>query len=171
MSLTALAWLFTAGVLLHNLEEALHLPAWSMQATRWYRPVPAPVFRFAAGALSLGFVAVTLAATFSLAGSVAAYLMAGYALAMLLNVLMPHVLATIALRRYMPGTATAVLLNLPLGLLYLRQALAERLIDPQVFRWAGPLVVVGLLLALPALFALGRRVCRIGYGSTSAHGG
>jgi len=156
MQLVALAWLFTAGVLLHNLEEALWLPAWSTQAARWYRPVPAPAFRFAAGVLSLAFVVLTLAATLSQAGSVAAYLMAGYVLAMLLNVLAPHVLATVALRRYMPGTATAVLLNLPLGLLYLRRALAERFVEPQVFRWAGPLEVAGLLAVLPLLFALGR---------------
>jgi len=160
MPLAALAWLFTVGVLLHNLEEALWLPAWSTRAGRWYRPVAAPVFRFAAAVLSLAFLVLTLAAGWSPPGSVAAYLMAGYVLAMVLNVVAPHVLATIALRRYMPGTATAVLLNLPLGLLYLRQALAERFVELQVFRWAGPLVVVGLLAALPTLFALARAVCR-----------
>lgn len=160
MSLAVLAWLFTAGVLLHNLEEALWLPAWSTRTARWYRPVPAPVFRFAAGVLSLGFVAVTLAATLSPAGSVSAYLMAGYVLAMLLNVLAPHVLASVVLRHYMPGTATAVLLNLPLGSLYLRRALLERFVEPQMFRWAGPLVVAGLLVAMPLLFALGRGVHR-----------
>ncbi|MEW9573670.1 HXXEE domain-containing protein [Rhodanobacter sp. Si-c] len=162
MTLNTLAWLFTGRVLLHNLEEALWLPTWSMRAMRWYRPVrvPAPVFRFAAGALSLAFVVLTLSATMSQPGGVAAYLMAGYALAMLLNVLMPHALATVALRRYMPGTATALLLNLPLGLLYLQQALAEHAIEPRMFRWAGPLVVVGLLVAMPVLFALGRVACR-----------
>ena len=161
MSLAALGWLFTCGVLVHNAEEALWLPAWSTRAMRWYRPVPAPVFRFAAAVLSLAFLVVTLAATLSPACSVAAYLMAGYALALLLNVLVPHALATVALRRYMPGTATAVLLNLPLSLLYLRQALAQRFIELQVFRWAGPLVVAGVLVAMPMLFALGCSVLRI----------
>ena len=117
--------------------------------------------RFAAAVLSLAFLAFTLVATLSPAGSVAAYLMAGYALAMLLNVLVPHALATVAWRRYMPGTVTAVLLNLPLGALYLRQALAQGFIEPQVFRWAGPLVVAGLLVVMPMLFALGRSVRRI----------
>ena len=161
MSLAALGWLFTVGVLVHNAEEALWLPAWSARAIRWYRPVPAPVFRFAAAVLSLAFLALTLVATLSPAGSVAAYLMAGYALAMLLTVLVPQAQATVAWRRYMPGTATAVFLNLPLGLWYLRQALAQRFIKPQVFRWAGPLVVAGLLVAMPMLFALGRAARRI----------
>ena len=50
----------------------------------------------------------------------AAYALAGYALAMLLNVFVPHVLATLALRQYAPGTATALLFNLPVcgALLY-----------------------------------------------------
>lgn len=34
---------------------------------------------------------------------------------MLLNVFISHVAATIALRSYAPGTATALLFNLPLG--------------------------------------------------------
>ena len=106
MSLTALGWLFTLGVLAHNAEEAWRLPAWSARAGRWHAPVAAPVFRFAALVLSGLFVAITLVASNSVAGGVAAYLMAGYALAMVLNVFMPHVLVTVVTRRYMPGTAT-----------------------------------------------------------------
>jgi len=159
MSLALLTWLFTSGALLHNLEEALWLPAWSKRAGRWYRPVAVPVFRFAVVALSVVFVALTVFGVLSPAGGVGAYLMAGYVLAMLLNVAVPHVAVSILQRRYMPGTATAVLLNLPLGLLYLHRAQAEHFIEPRMFRWAGPMVVIGLLLAMPALFALGRRVC------------
>jgi hypothetical protein len=158
MSLTTLGWLFTLGVLAHNAEEAWQLPAWSAQAGKWYAPVSAPVFRFAVGVLSGCFVLIAATASFSPAGSIGAYLMAGYVLAMLLNVFMPHVLASVVMRRYMPGTATALLLNLPLGLFYLRRAWSERYIEPHVFGWAGPLVVFGLLAAIPMLFALGRRV-------------
>ena len=89
--------------------------------------------------------------------------MAGYVLAMVLNVFAPHLLATVLRGRYMPGTATAVLLNLPLGWLYLRQALLEHRIDLRVFSWAGPLTVLAILALISVLFALGRRV-----SSTSA---
>jgi hypothetical protein len=58
----------------------------------------------------------------------------------------------------MPGTATAVLLNLPFGLLYLLQALAQGHIKPRVFYWAGPVVVVCILASIPVLFAIGRRL-------------
>ena len=84
--------------------------------------------------------------------------MAGYVLAMVLNVFAPHLFATVLMRRYMPGTATAVLLNLPLGWLYLRQILMEHRIELRVFFWAGPLTVLAILALIPVLLALGRRV-------------
>jgi hypothetical protein len=158
MSLIAIGWLFTLGALLHNAEEALLLPAWSQHAGRLYKPVTAQVFRTAVIILSALFVTVTVAASVSRPGSIAAYLMAGYALAMVLNVFAPHVLATVATRRYMPGTATAVLLNLPLGLLYLSRTLAEAHVTLPTFYWAGPAVVLGMLALLPGLFAVGRRL-------------
>ena len=158
ISLALLASLFTLGALLHNVEEALYLPAWSQHAGRWYRPVATRVFRVAAAALSVVFVLITLFGMLSHAGGVGAYLMAGYVLAMLFNVMLPHVLVSVLQRRYMPGTTTALLLNLPLGLLYLHEALGAGFIEMQTFFWAGPMVAVGLLLLMPLLFALGRRL-------------
>lgn len=158
MSLVAIGWLFTFGVLAHNTEEALHLPAWSAHAGKWHARVDAAEFRFAVAALSVLLVVVAAAASLASAGSVSAYLMAGYVLAMVLNVLMPHVLVTVVMRKYMPGTATALLLNLPLGVLYLRQALSEQNIQPGVFAWSGPLMVLFIVASIPALFALGRKL-------------
>lgn len=158
MPLALLGWLFTLGALAHNAEEARWLPAWSARAGKWHAPVDARAFRLAASLLSALFVAVTAAAAWTTAGSLAAYLMAGYVLAMVLNVLVPHVLASVAMRRCMPGTATALAFNLPLGLLYLHRALDEHAIAWPTFRWAGPLVVLGLLALLPMLFALARRL-------------
>lgn len=84
--------------------------------------------------------------------------MAGYALAMVLNVFVPHLAATVLTRRYMSGTGTAVCLNLPLGLLYLHQAVASRSIGLSTFCWTGPLVVLGMAALLPGLFAVGRKL-------------
>lgn len=83
--------------------------------------------------------------------------MAGYVLAMLLNVIVPHVFVSVLQHRYMPGTTTALLLNLPLGLLYVHRALETEFIELRTYFWAGPAVVFALLLLMPALFALGRR--------------
>ena len=158
MSSNALGWLFTLGVLVHNFEEALYLHAWSSSAGRWYRPVHAREFRFAAGVFSALILVLTAAASVFPARSLGGYLMAGYVLAMVLNAFAPHLFATVLMRRYMPGTATAVLLNLPLGWLYLRQILMEQRIDLHVFFWSGPLTVLAILALIPVLFALGRRV-------------
>jgi hypothetical protein len=157
MSLTLIGWLFTVGVLVHNTEEALRLPAWSLHAGKWHAPVGPREFRFALSILSALLIIFSLASSFSSDGSVSAYLMAGYVLAMVLNVFIPHVLATVFMRRYMPGTATAIILNLPFGLLYLSHAFSERRIELHVFYWAGPVVVVGILASIPILFFWGRK--------------
>lgn len=168
MSIVAVGWLFTLGVLAHNTEEALYLPAWEAQhlppawiarARRWNNAAGAKEFRFAVVVLSAALIIITTVTSVTGAGSPAAYLLAGYALAMIINSLVPHTVATIALRRYMPGTATAVLLNLPLGCLFLVRALSENYIQPRFFAWSGPLVALSMLVSLPILFAVGKRLC------------
>ena len=158
MPLVTLAWLFTAGVLVHNTEEALYLPAWAAHAGRWHVPVGSNEFRFAVAVLSVALVGVVVAASVSGPGSLAAYLLCGYVLAMVLNAVVPHLVASVATRRYMPGTATALVFNLPLGSLLLKRALAENYIEFNVFAWAGPAVALAILASIPLLFALGRRV-------------
>lgn len=155
------AWLFALAVTVHNLEEALLLPAWSQKAGKWHHPVGAAEFRFAVVVLTLlAYTAAALAAVYG-RESAGAYFLSGYALAMLLNVLFPHVIATVFMRRYAPGTLTALLLNLPVTILLLRQGLQEGYIQLQKFTWAGPLVVLGLLAAIPVLFALGKRLSKL----------
>lgn len=158
MSMTSLVWLVTAGVLAHNTEEAITLPAWSVSAGRWHPPVGAGEFRVAVAVLSALLVALAGATSLAGARSIAATLFAGYVSAMLANVLVPHLLATIAMRRLMPGTTTAVTLNLPLGVWFLRRALAEGYVDGRTLAWAAPLTALSLVLSIPLLFALGRWV-------------
>lgn len=156
MNFIVLTWLFAVAITLHNLEEALLLPAWSRSAGRWHHPVGAAEFRFAVGVLTaLAYVAVCLA-TVGGRESVGAYFVAGYALAMLLNVFLPHLIATLAMRRYVPGAATALLLNLPVTMMLLSRGFREDYIRPSRFIWAGPLVVAIILGLIPVLFAVGR---------------
>jgi hypothetical protein len=152
MSLSLLGWLFAFGVVAHNAEEAWLLPDWPKRSIRWR--VSPRVFR--AGALVLSLLAVLAAWLAEVGGrhSFGAYLLAGYALAMVLNVLAPHVIACLVTRSYAPGTVTAVLFNLPLGGWLIHRSLVDGAIEPAVFAWSGPLVVLGLLAFVPALFAL-----------------
>lgn len=158
MNFILLAWLFALAITLHNLEEALLLPAWSQRAGRWHHPLGAGEFRFTVVVLTVfAYIAAWLAVIHG-KESMGAYLLAGYALTMLLNVLFPHVVATVVMRRYAPGTLTALLLNLPVTLLLLHRGFQDGYIHSQRFMWVGPLVVVGIMVSIPVLFALGRRL-------------
>jgi hypothetical protein len=77
---------------------------------------------------------------------------------MLLNVVFPHMIATVIMRRYAPGTLTALLFNLPVSILLLHQALQEGYVTWQKFIWAGPLVVVCIMVLIPIMFAIGTRL-------------
>lgn len=162
MTFDTLTWAFVLAVAAHNLEEALWLPAWSQRAGRWHYPVGAEEFRFAVVVLTAAAVGAALLAHVGGKGSIGAYLISGYALAMLLNVVFPHMLASLILREYAPGTLTALLLNLPVCALLLEHALRERYVEARVLLWAGPLVVAAVAGSVPLLFAVGRMVagCR-----------
>ncbi len=154
MSFNLFAWLFAAGLTIHNLEEAIFLPAWSRTAARWHAPIGAAEFRFAVVVLTLSaYVCAGLSTAGSMVGT---YLLCGYSLAMFLNVFIPHLAATAVMRRYAPGTATAVCCNLPITVLLIRRAVAEHRIALATFAWAGPLTVVMIVLSIPLLFTIGR---------------
>ncbi len=158
MTLTGLSVAFVAAVLLHNAEEALFLPAWSRHADRWYRPVGAWEFRFAAVVLSLVLIAIAWLAVALGPRSVGAYLFLGFVFAMAVNAIVPHLALTVVQRRYMPGTATGMLLNLPLGACVLREAVHQRWVAAGTLAWSAPVVAIALGSSLPLLLAAGRRV-------------
>jgi hypothetical protein len=156
MSFQTLVVVFPLVVTLHNAEEALWLPGWSERAGLWKTPVATDVFRFTAAILTvLAFVLTWLSVT-SGKQTIWTYLTVGYIIAMLANVLVPHVAASLALRRYTPGVVTAVTLNLPV--LSLLAVLALR--EGYVFGGkaiAYSIVVSGLLLlSVPAMFRWGK---------------
>ena len=78
---------------------------------------------------------------------------------MVLNVLFPHVLATVALHSYAPGTATAVLCNLPLGGYLVYRSLTEGYVEQTTFALAGPSTVIGIIASIPILFSIGNKLC------------
>lgn len=158
MSFTLLTAVFVICIIGHNLEEFFLLPQWSASAGKWHVPVEPKEFRFAVVVLSLLVIFAGLLALFQGKQSPGSYLLCGYALAMLLNVFFPHVASTIALRRYAPGTATALLLNLPITIALLQKAITENWIDLKLFLVAGPLVIAGIAVLVPILFLAARLV-------------
>ena len=150
-----LQWLFPVVIGLHNLEEALWLPRWANRTGFWRTPVPPRTFRFVVAVLTALALAVTWLSARSGAQSFWTYLMFGYVVATLAKAVFPHLALSIARRSYMPGTATAAALNLPVLSLLVASALSEH----QVSGWKSVAYAAGvpalLLLFIVALFKPG----------------
>ena len=151
-----LEWLFPIVVTLHNTEEGLWLPEWAERAGFWRVSVTPRAFRFAAAVITLPAYLVTWLSVVTGQQTVWTYLAFGCIAVTLANVFIPHVAVTIATRSYMPGVATAVLLNLPVLTLLVVDALREGYVSG----WKAMAFCAGvagaLVAAIPALFKLGR---------------
>lgn len=147
------AILLALAVTLHNTEEWIWLP--SFPSPPPLRP-PSPVaFRFAVAVVALVFWA--LAAGLIL-GLPLEPVLAGFAIAMILNAIAPHLAASIWFRRYHPGTGTAWLLAVPAALNALAAAAwAERFSELR-FALGAAAGLIGLAASVPLLIHLGRRI-------------
>lgn len=154
----AWVWLFPLATTLHNLEEALYLPSWSQKAGEWHTAVKKGEFHFAVIILTIfAFFTTFLGRDIN---SLWFYINLSYIFAMLINVIFPHILATIYLKNYMPGLVTAVLLNLPIHSWLLWQAYQLEGFDIRTFAIVATITVVAIVLSIPLLFTIGRRVLR-----------
>ena len=144
MSFGNLQWLFPIVVTLHNAEEAIWFPDWTKRAGRWHAPVAPGVFRFAVAVFTvLAFGVTWLSAISGMVGVLA-------------NVLIPHVAVSVVTRRYMPGVATGVALNLPTLSLLVVLALREGYVSGwEAVAYSVSVTSIGLL-SIPALFKLGK---------------
>jgi hypothetical protein len=147
------AFLLALAATAHNVEEMIWLPGFPHPpALRW--DVSPRAFRFAAAMITLVFWAAALASGVAASEPV----VAGFALAVIVNAFVPHLALTVILRRYHPGTASGLLLVVPAALLYLATVDAsQRIGDPAFLAWAAA-GAAGLAAAVPLLLALGRRL-------------
>jgi hypothetical protein len=108
--------LFLLGFSLHNIEEALWLPQWSQNATRFHKPVSNNEFHFAVIMVTaIGYLFTFQYFVFGSTYAIAKFAYLGFILMMVFNTFFPHILSTIYLKKYAPGTLTALLLNFPIG--------------------------------------------------------
>lgn len=154
MTPAALYWLFALAITVHNIEEGLFLPAYAGAVPRLAGRVSPFAFRFA-------LVVVTAAAyvvvAFAVAGSpYAAELLAGVAVVMIINAVVPHIALTLAFRRYAPGTGSALFIMVPLSLLVIVNGFTAGALNGKDLLLAGLIVAATLLVAIPLLFSAGR---------------
>lgn len=145
-----LQWIFPLAVTLHSVEEAVWFPSW---ASRHRADLPwevsAALFRF-------GLVMITAFAWFVTwlsrkrgLHSNWTYVFVSYVFAMLVNVAVPHVIATVIFRGYTPGVVTAVIVNLPVTTALLTRVFEERIIPTRTVAT----LVFGIPPAIAVAFA------------------
>lgn len=132
--MTRVAQLFVIAVAIHNLEEALRLPAW-VAAQGWVLPVSPDAF---AAATQWVTVLVVLSAWLAMRGT--GRFFCGVVLAMMLNAVFPHLILSALTRSLAPGVVSSVLLVVPIGAMYLRRVAWRR----DMFGWAFGFAILAL---------------------------
>jgi hypothetical protein len=105
-------------------------------------------FRFAAALLTVAAFVVTYLSVRKGKETAWAYLLFGYIVAMLANVFIPHIPASLILRSYTPGVVTAVLVNLPVMSLLAIRELREGWVSGRkalTYGIATPLAIAGII--------------------------
>lgn len=150
--------LFLLGFSLHNIEEALWLPQWSKHARKYHKEVSANEFRFAVIIVTaIGYLLTFQYFIFAPSFTLSKYIYLGFILLMVGNVIFPHLIATLVLKKYAPGTITGVLLNAPLGIYILLKEITRT--DEVVFVViSGVILVIIFLLLINQCFKLGKNL-------------
>jgi hypothetical protein len=156
---TLLIWMVPTAIALHNVEEALWLPAWSRTiAGRWHRPVSASAFRFAVIILTTLAVAIAILAQLGGYGSLGYYLLASYALGQSINIIVPHFVATIATRTYAPGLASGIFFVLPASAVFLIDVFLSPDFNLRRFLIVSVVFIPLVVLSIPVLLWAGQMI-------------
>lgn len=149
--------LFIMSFTLHNIEEAIWLPMWSKYARRYHPQVANNEFHFAVMVITLlGYILTFIFLVFGNSNDIIMYSYLGFVMMMCFNAIFPHLIATIVLKKYAPGTLTGLLLNLPIGLYLIFGRYGDQLVAYKLI--IGFVVItIATLTSLRPLFKLGKR--------------
>lgn len=156
MRYSVLSWLLIPAIALHNFEEWLTLARYGDVGAKLAASLGVSIMAPPAPVITSSLLLVTIVpAILVVAGSVGTpsrlktRLVCFVASIYLANVFLPHAPVALLVRGYAPGVATALMINLPLCVLLLRQAKRERNLSA---REVG--VVIGLAtFSLPIFIA------------------
>jgi hypothetical protein len=150
--------LFLLGFSLHNIEEALWLPQWSKYARKYQKEVSKNEFTFAVIIVTaIGYLLTFQYFIFASSSALSKYIYLGFILMMVANVIFPHLIATLVLKKYAPGTITGMLLNAPIGIYILINGIngTDELIFVII---SGVILVIIFLLLINHLFRIGKHL-------------
>lgn len=150
-----LLWLVPVLFAVHNAEEAPQMERWMHRLPPGlYRRVTTRQFALAVCLLTVLVAALTAIAASFPDSAVATHMVLGAQAAIFVNVLLPHVLATLRYRLYSPGLVSGLLLNVPFSLVLFGRALEERRVT-----WLGLLLLHAV--APVVIFGLARASLRV----------
>ena len=152
-------WIFfPIAITLHNIEEAIWLPKWSQHAKRFHKPVEPNEFHFAVLCVTI----LAYLSTFLVLAFPSVWLWRqiyfGFLGAMILNTFVPHLLATILLRRYAPGLLTGLFLLIPINSMLIAQGIASGAVTWFELALSTTCAGIIILALLPPLFWMGRKL-------------
>ncbi len=154
-------WLFPLAITIHNLEEAIWMPGWSVKSNVSRIKGGAFEFRFAVIVLTiLAYIATAMAAVNG-RQSWSAYIYTGFVFGMLVNVFIPHLAISAKMKRYTPGVGSAVLIILPVTSFILWKTLKLNYVSGIRFWLTSAAVFAVLLTSIPILFKTGKLLKRI----------
>jgi Na+(H+)/acetate symporter ActP len=146
------AILFGIGVTLHNLEEAIFLVDWFRSHLKLrFEPNP-KIYWVLTSLVTVVIWIPVVGVCVSKENCSFQIALSGFALAMAINAVLPHLMISLVKHSYSPGVGTGMLFNLPLGVLLIHEQLNERTIPPVEF-WPAA-VLYALLLAVGAFGSL-----------------
>lgn len=145
--------LFVLAFILHNIEEAIWLPGWSKHAKKYHKAIEFNEFAFAVLLITILGVLLTFLRCIDDNKAINSIYL-GYVGMMVLNAIFPHLIATIALRRYAPGLITAIVLNVPIGGYIIYESMKE--IEFLNILISSVLISVIIVFLLPVLFRIGK---------------
>jgi Na+(H+)/acetate symporter ActP len=127
------AVLFGIGVTLHNLEEAMFLADWSRTHLKLRFEPNQRIYWVLTSLVSFVVWIPVVGVCVSKERSSFDDALSGFALAMAINAVLPHLLISLVKHSYSPGVGTGMLFNLPLGILLIHERLSDRAISPVEF--------------------------------------
>ncbi|PKN17755.1 MAG: HXXEE domain-containing protein [Deltaproteobacteria bacterium HGW-Deltaproteobacteria-6] len=152
--------LFLLSFTLHNLEEAFWLPDWSKYAKKFHPAVEKTEFHFAVLMITIiGYLITFAYLVMGETSEIVKYIYLGFVLMMSLNAIFPHLIASIVLRRYAPGTMTGCLLNLPIGLYIVFIKNQEHITNIKLL-FSFILTTVIIVSLLKPLFFIGKKIMK-----------
>jgi len=154
---------FCFAITLHNIEEAIWLPKWSQQASKFQKSVTPSEFHFAV--IVITTLAYLSAFSYLLIpeSDFAKWIFIGFVGSMIFNAIFPHLIATVLMKKYAPGLFTGVLLNIPINSLIIYQMFEDDLILWKELIISTLVIGISLLALIPLLFKIGGKISPFTY--------